>query len=615
MKEKTNSTKNPSYSELQNVSWIVKIAWQQRKSVLVLTILAAIVALFTSLVQLLIPPIILQEVETSAPFSQLIWTILSFTVSLMLLGATSTYLFNNTLLGRTEVRLHVMKNICYKQDTMSFPYVEDPQILKKLEKAQQAIDNNASAAEAIWNTLGNLLQNIFGFFLYLALLSTLNPILIILTLATAVIGFFATKRITQWGFLHREEEAGYLQKMNYISRKAAQRTLGKDVRIFGMESWIQDVYQSTQRLYKDFVARREKHYLWADLLDVLLSFLRNGVAYGYLITLALQNQLSAPEFLLYFTAVGGFTQWVTGILSNCSTLHTQSLELSAVREFLDLPEMFQFDNGEPLPCNPNLPYEIRLNHVCFRYPEAKEDTFTDLNLVIHPGEKVAIVGLNGAGKTTLVKLICGFYDPTEGEVLLNGIDIRRYNRRDYYRLFTAVFQQFSVLETTVAENVTQSPNPTPAQMSRIRDCIEKAGLTKKIQSLPQGYDTHLGKTIYEDGIELSGGELQRLMLARALYKAAPIIVLDEPTAALDSIAEHDLYQKYSDMTGNCTSLFISHRLASTRFCHRILLLANGKIAEEGTHASLMAMGGEYARLFNVQSQYYQQNGGEQNGNQ
>ncbi|MBQ7919022.1 MAG: ABC transporter ATP-binding protein [Lachnospiraceae bacterium] len=251
-----------------------------------------------------------------------------------------------------------------------------------------------------------------------------------------------------------------------------------------------------------------------------------------------------------------------------------------------------------------------MEDVSYRYPEAENDTIKHMNLTIKPGEKLAIVGLNGAGKTTLVKLLCGFLDPTEGRVLLNGEDIRKYNRRDYYDLFSAVFQDFSVLEASVAVNVAQ--NVDNIDENRVRLCIEKAGLTEKVNSLPAGIDSKIGRQIYEDGVELSGGQTQILMLARALYKDGAVLVLDEPTAALDPIAENDIYHKYSEMTKGKTSLFISHRLASTRFCDRILFLENGEIAEEGTHESLLAWGGGYAKLFEVQSRYYKE-GGENNG--
>ena len=494
-----------------------------------------------------------------------------------------------------------------KYDTTSFPNTEDPAVLKKLEKANNAMNSNSSAAEAVWKTLTELVKNIAGFAIYLALLSSLDPILIAVVLITTAAGYFISKRINEWRYRHREEEEAYIKKLNYVIWNVPKRELGKDIRLFGLRPWLQDIYDSTMQLYNDFLARRERVYLWADVVDIVLTLLRNGIAYFYLIALTLNTGLPASQFLLYFTAVSGFTSWVTGILSGFSTLHTQSIDLSMIREFLETPEPFRFEDGKPLKPE-KIPYEIQLKNVCFRYPGAEKDTLHNLNLTIRAGEKLAVVGLNGAGKTTLVKLICGFYDPTEGEVLLNGEDIRQYNRRDYYGLFTAVFQQFSILEATLAENVAQDAENIDLQL--VKDCIEKAGLTEKVESLPQGYHTHIGRDVFEDGIELSGGETQRLMLARALYKGAPVMVLDEPTAALDPIAENDMYLKYNQMAAGCTSVYISHRLASTRFCDRIILLADGGIAEEGTHDSLMKLGGKYARLYEIQSKYYREGSAE-----
>ena len=215
-----------------------------------------------------------------------------------------------------------------------------------------------------------------------------------------------------------------------------------------------------------------------------------------------------------------------------------------------------------------------------------------------------IQGASATGKTTLVKLLCGLLDPTEGCVLLNGRDIRDFNRREYYRLFSAVFQEFSIVDVTVAEEIAQTKENIDYE--KIKKCIDLAGLTSNIEKLPKGLETHIGREVYLDGVLFSGGETQRLMLARALYKDGPILLLDEPTAALDPIAENDMYMKYGEMSEGKTSLFISHRLASTRFCDRIIFVADGGIKEEGTHESLMKLGGEYAQLFEVQSRYYQE---------
>ena len=213
------------------------------------------------------------------------------------------------------------------------------------------------------------------------------------------------------------------------------------------------------------------------------------------------------------------------------------------------------------------------------------------------------IGVNGVGKTTLVKLICGLIDPTEGQVLYDGVDVRMYNRTSYYGLFSAVFQQYSILPVTIREIVAEVPGEE-ADDAKLRRCLEAAGLWQRVTQLPQGLDSHFGKTIYDDGVEFSGGEIQKLLLARALYKSAPVLLLDEPTAALDPIAESGFYEKYHQISAGKTSVFISHRLASTSFCDRILLIENGQVSEEGTHAQLIARRGKYYRLFETQADYY-----------
>ena len=449
-----------------------------------------------------------------------------------------------------------------------------------------------------------------AFLIYLFLLTNLHPVLVIVVIVTTIISYAVTNHLNKWEYRHVQEENALEKQVAYLKWNAADRKIGKDVRVFGMGPWLKAVYASSLRLYDAFIARRERTYLIGNVVDLLLTLARNGIAYWYLISMTLREGLPASQFLLYFTAISGFATWVAGILEELSTVQKFSLEVDNVRELLEWPEPFLFEEGKPLPVQKDGKYTLELKNVTFRYPGAEKDTLTNINLTIPAGEKLAIVGLNGAGKTTLIKLLCGFYDPTEGAVLLNGQDIRQFNRRDYYEHFSAVFQQYSLLDVTVAENVAQSTGSI--DLSLVKSCVEKAGLTDKIQSLPNGFDTILGRNIYDEGVELSGGETQRLMLARALYKNAPIIVLDEPTAALDPIAEHDMYLKYDQMTVGRSAVYISHRLASTRFCDRIIFLKDGVIAEEGTHEGLLAANGGYAELFAIQSKYYQE-GGELDG--
>ncbi|WP_337575517.1 ABC transporter ATP-binding protein [Fournierella sp.] len=600
--------KKSPYNLWQNTGFMLAQAWRKYPSVIFLSIALAAATAAQTVTELLIAPMILQKVEDAAPLNELLVTIGGFSLALLLLSGLTRYLDTNTLFGRVSVRTEIVRQIGMKLARTSYPNLLDARFNDLESKAAAATDSNDRATEYIWTTWTVILTAVLGFIVYLAVLSGLHPLLLVVIIVTTAAGYFVNKRINEWGYRHREEEAGYLKEMRYIREKVTERSPAKDIRIFGLADWLNDVWYKSLRLYQAFVHKRESIYLWTNVVDLLLSLLRNGITYAYLLRLTLIGGMSASEFLLYFTAASGFTQWVTKILEMFTQLHQQSLDISIVREFLEYPEPFRFEEGDPLPKDLRLPCEIHLENVSFRYPKAEADTLHQIDLTIRPGEKLAVVGLNGAGKTTLVRLICGFLDPTEGRVLLNGEDIRRYNRREYYQLFSAVFQEFSVLEASVAENVAQRVEGIDEE--RVRRCLEQAGLTEKVQSLSKGLQTPIGRQVFEDGVELSGGQTQRLMLARALYKDGPILVLDEPTAALDPIAENDIYQKYSEMTHGKTSVFISHRLASTRFCDRILMLESGRITEEGTHDQLLAQGGSYAKLFAVQSRYYKEGGKE-----
>ena len=607
VKEKTKKQKapKPKYNMAQNSWFMIKLAWTSgEKKVIVLSLLSALFAVALNLINLYVSPTILSVVERQASVTELIVTIVVFVAALMLVSAASSYVNTNTLYGRVSVRCEIITLLNRKMAMTSYQNISDERFKTLKIKVQETIGSNRAATEAIWTTLTDLTTNIVGFAFYVVLMSSVQPLLLLAILATTVVSYFVSNRLNEWGYKHREEESEYSTQIYYLDRQSSDLTVAKDIRIFGLRSWLDDLYAKSMAAYTAFKRKEQGVYIWASVTDLVLTFLRNAIAYAYLIGLVIGNGLSVSEFLLFFGAVGGFTAWVTGILGGFNTLHKQSLDISSVRECLEFPEPFKFEDGEPIEAEENRLYEIRLENVSYRYPGADKDTLKNINLTLHPGEKLAVVGLNGAGKTTLIKLICGFLDPTEGRILLDGKDIRDYNRRDYYKMFSAVFQEFSLLAGTIATNVAQDSEGF--DMERVKDCVEKAGLRKKIESLKDGYDTYLNREVFEDAMLLSGGETQRLMLARALYKNAPFIVLDEPTAALDPIAESEMYQKYNEMTSGKSSIYISHRLASTRFCDRIIMIADGGIGEEGTHEELLKAGGKYAELYEVQSKYYKE---------
>lgn len=597
----------PRYSMGQNTWYMIRTAWiAKEKKVLVFCILSALLAVAVNLILLYVSPSILSVVERKASAAELLWTIAVFVLLLMIVSACAAYVKSNELYGRITVRRELINQVNHKMLTTAYPNLYDEKFKKLKVKAYETIENNYSASEAIWTTLTELMANILGFVFYVMLMSSVQPLLLIVILATTISSYYITKQADAWSYHHREEIAESEKHIFYLNECAGNIVLGKDIRIFGLRPWIEALYRRALETYTAFIKKAKRRVLWARIADLLLTFLRNGVAYAYLIGLVMGEHLEVAEFLLYFSAVGGFTSWVSGILGNLGTLHKQSLDISNLRECLEYPDPFLYDEGEHIETGRT--YEIQLENVSFRYPEAEADTLSNINFTLQPGEKLAVVGLNGAGKTTLVKILCGFLDPTQGRVLLNGKDIREYNRREYYDMFAAVFQNFSLLAGTIAVNVAQQLDGI--DMERVKDSIEKAGLRSKIESLKKGYDTDLNREVYDEAVQLSGGEMQRLMLARALYKKAEFVILDEPTAALDPIAESQMYQKYNEMTRGRSSVYISHRLASTRFCDRILMIADGKIAEEGTHDELIELGGKYAELYEVQSQYYKEGGAE-----
>lgn len=379
--------------------------------------------------------------------------------------------------------------------------------------------------------------------------------------------YVCSLRTNKWSYDHRQEGAALGQKMSYIRQTAGDRGALKDIQIFGMSSWLRQVHDAVLKLFRAFQLREQRVRLLGDLAEVALTFLRNGAAYGYLLALALGEGLSVSEFLLYFTAVGNFTTWVTGILKGFGELHQFSLELSSVRGYIEAPEPFRMEGGKAIEPDTSLPYTLELRNVSFRYPNTETWTLRHVNMKFQVGSRLAVVGENGSGKTTFIKLLCRLYDPTEGQILLNGIDIRKYRYDEYMRIFAVVFRDFRLFALPLGQNVAAGAH---YGSERVMDCLSKADFGDRLKTLPDGLDTPLYKELDKNGVEVSGGEAQKI-----------------------------------DIAGDKTAVYISHRLSSCKFCDDIAVFDHGAIVQYGTHDQLVAdENGKYYELWHAQAQYY-----------
>ena len=346
-------TKRKTYNIFQNCAFMISRAWRDCKSVLVIVLGIILCGVAASLLELFVVPAILEAVGRSVNPGEFVRMILWFTLGMVLVRGLRAYLDANSLFGRVRVRTGLCLDMHMTFCRTSYPHIEDPDYVKRASKASRCLDSNSDAGEHIWTTLAELLTNIVCFIIYLLLLAQVGPWVAALCIALSAAGYFAGEYIRAWRYRHREEEAAIMHKAEYTLLRTRDMKLAKDIRIFGIGPWLTELYEKYVRLMQDFYVKAYRQDMWADLLDVALALLRNGAAYGLLIAMALRGELTAAAFVLYFTAVSGFTQWVTGIFSGLSALHRESLDLATLREFMEEPELFRFGDGKPLAVKPD----------------------------------------------------------------------------------------------------------------------------------------------------------------------------------------------------------------------------------------------------------------------
>jgi ATP-binding cassette subfamily B protein len=583
----------------RNIRYVCKLYFRSTRSIFVYLLISMAALLLTPVLSVYLPKVVVQAVTEGWAFERLVLWVGALVVSIALLNIVST--FSNlkydekASMGRLEIGL-MLQNVM-----MDCPYVltEDPVWQTKIEEAGNYIfsDGRSRGVAGMIYSLQNFTVSMMGVFTFSAILGILHPAVLVILVFTCLVPGLITNRLNRYGFEQRENWLPYDKQINYIYHNVTAAKAGKEVRLYRAGIFFLGQMEEAIRLRLIWARKIIRRYLGADGVATLMLVLQNGFSLGWIAYEIIRGRISVAEFTFYSGAVIQFTQFMNRFVQSYGIVKQCSLDVGMVREALEyLPE----DKGSTVHNLSDYPApEIRFEHVTFSYPGSTEPVLKDINFCVRPGEKVALVGANGAGKTTLVKLLCGLYQPAEGRILIDGIPTSEIEEGKLFGMFSAVFQDMLVLPFSVLDNVAVTGT---ADVERVRGCLEKAGLSGRFPDLNQP----LVKGIQDGGENLSGGEEQKLLLARALYKEAPVLVLDEPTAALDPLAESELYGKYNQFTHKKTSFFISHRLASTGFCDRILLLGEGRILEQGSHRELLDLGGQYAHMFHEQSKYYEE---------
>lgn len=453
-----------------------------------------------------------------------------------------------------------------------------------------------------FETLNLICVSVIGILTSAALIYKINFFIILLIIATCVVEAAVLRFLNSASIKMRDKENDITTKFNYFYAQSKNTAAGKDIRLYSLGDRF--IAVMAQLVYE--IDKLARIYTKTDFsvsgVRALLNLLRELVAYAYLTYLAATGKLSVSDFIFYFGIITGFSNWIVSLVYCISALERCCNQCSRYREYVE------GESFEQQTANKNTPPavdSIEFKNISFAYPQSDKTVLNNISFKVTKGENIAIVGENGAGKTTLIKLLCGLYKTDKGEIIINSKPSSEFNKGEYFSLFSPVFQDYSFLPLTVAQNIAASLD---FDEEKVVSSLKSAGIYDKIKSLPNGINTKMIKEINKDAEDFSGGEKQKLLLAKAVFKNAPVLILDEPTAALDPIAENELYLKYNELTKGKISFFISHRLSSTRFCDKIFFISDGKIAESGTHEELMALKGKYYRMYQLQSYYYQQQG-------
>ncbi len=531
----------------------------------------------------------------------------------MLFGYQFLYLFLNRIvndinhmvssLSGEMITNHIRRKIMQKAKEIDVSCFDQPDFYEKLENANREAGMRPVQVLNSSLTVISTLISMISFIAVLAAIGLWAPFLvIILAVPSAVISFIYRRKTV--GYMRRRSKAR--RQMNYYSEAVVDKDLVKEIRLLGISGDFEKRYDA---VFKDYFKGLKRIILSEGAWNIAFGIVRiatNCLLFWFIAAMALNHQIQVGDYALYTGALNSIAVGVASLVSSTAVIYEGTLFIDNLISFMKQEKKIIAEETPPLLPERHVGHTIEFKNVSFQYPQTERYVLKNVNLKFEAGETIVLVGLNGAGKTTLIKLLTRLYDPTAGQILLDGKDIRRYDVQALYHIFGIVFQDFGKYAVTVEENILFGNIQQAPDKARVEEAARQSDSLGYIRTLPQGFDTPLMRYFEENGLELSIGQWQKLAVARAFYGDSDILVLDEPTASLDALAEQEIYNQFDQLRKGKTTIFVSHRLSSAVGADRILVLENGSVIEEGTHRQLMQQQGKYYQMFSTQAKRYRE---------
>lgn len=590
--------------------FFVKQGWKYDKCYILWNILYQFVNSMIPIIAALAPRYIIDELMGDARPQMLMLYVGVPAGYTLIAGGLSVFFSMDGFTRRCRVAAEFDSELHKRLARADLEQLENPDFLDMQEKAKKFLYSDWHGFGYLLDSALNIVGQVFTLAGVAAIIATLDVRVVLIFLVLTGAGTFAEGRAKERAAKLTEQISADQRGWMYYARLFENFDYGKEIRLNAMGDWLLKRERAFFTRVNDNLKQQNDGYIRSGLIGSGCTFLQQCAAYTWLILRTMQGGISVGSFTMYVSAVTSFASALRTVLDNLTEIRVYDRFYDRLDEYLSVPARLRGDVGDrnsdisarnEKRILPEGEHVIEFRNVGFRYSGSDTWALRDVNLTLKPETKLAVVGENGAGKTTFVKLLTRLYDPTEGVIMMDGIPIQEYDYDSYMSAFSAVFQDYRLFSFSLEENVTLA---SPADERRLENILRRVGLGEKLDDLPKGIHTAVYKNFDENGFEPSGGEGQRIALARALYKDAPIVVLDEPTAALDPRAEFELYQHFNELTKGKTAVYISHRLSSTRFCDEIAVFAGGRIVERGTHEELMERKGAYAELFEMQAQFY-----------